>query len=62
MAPSARSNHTELDTDGDEFDFGLQKTDRKVQRRCGRHARDSEEDTVEINNGTDIFFFLTVMM
>lgn len=31
MAPSARSSHTELDTDGDEFDFGLQKTDRKVE-------------------------------
>ncbi|CAG06421.1 unnamed protein product, partial [Tetraodon nigroviridis] len=32
MAPSARSSHTELDTDGDEFDFGLQKTDRKIRK------------------------------
>ncbi|TNN01305.1 hairy-related 13 [Takifugu flavidus] len=32
MAPSARSSHTELDMDGDEFDFGRQKTDRKIRK------------------------------
>lgn len=32
MAPSARSSHSELDVDGEEFDFGLQKADRKVPR------------------------------
>lgn len=48
MAPSARSSHTELDVDGDEFDFGLQKTDRKVE---------PVEIRGESNNGTDIFFF-----
>lgn len=52
MAPSARSSHTELDMDGDEFDFGLQKTDRKVE------AAEAVGMRGENNNGTDIFFFL----
>lgn len=54
MAPSARSSHTELDMDGDEFDFGLQKTDRKVE------AAEAVGMRGENNNGTDIFFFFWV--